>query len=58
MNCNGIVYQGKQSSIVDRDIFDKAQRAFLKVDKSKVRKNFDFLHPGILKCGAGIQTIS
>lgn len=51
MNCNGIVYQGKHPSIVSRDIFDKAQKAFLKTDKSKVRKNFDFLYPGILKCG-------
>lgn len=51
MNCNGIIYQGKHPSIVSRDIFDKAQLAFLKTDKSKVRKNFDFLYPGILKCG-------
>ena len=51
MNCNGIVYQGKLPPLVSRDIFDKAQLAFLKVDKSKVRKNFDFFYPGILKCG-------
>lgn len=51
MNCNGVVYQGKHPSIINREIFDKAQLAFLKVDKSKVRKNFDFLYPGILKCG-------
>lgn len=51
MNCNGIIYQGKHQSLVSRDIFDKAQLAFLKVDKSKVRKNFDFLYPGIVKCG-------
>lgn len=51
MNCNGIIYQGKHPPLVSRDIFDKAQLAFLKVDKSKVRKNFDFLYPGIVKCG-------
>lgn len=51
MNCNGVIYQGKHPPIVSRDIFDKAQQAFLKTDKSKVRKNFDFLYPGILKCG-------
>lgn len=51
MNCNGIIYQGKHPSLVSRDIFDKVQLAFLKVDKSKVRKNFDFLYPGIVKCG-------
>ncbi len=51
MNCNGIIYQGKHPSIVSRDTFDKAQLAFLKTDKSKVRKNFDFLYPGIIKCG-------
>ena len=51
MNCNGIIYQGKHPALVSRDIFDKAQLAFLKVDKSKVRKNFDFLYPGIVKCG-------
>ncbi len=51
MNCNGIIYQGKHPSLVSRDTFDKVQLAFLKVDKSKVRKNFDFLYPGIVKCG-------
>lgn len=51
MNCNGIIYQGKHPAIISRDIFDKAQLAFHKVDKSKVRKNFDFLYPGIVKCG-------
>lgn len=51
MSCNGIIYQGKHAPIISRDIFDMAQKAFLKVDKSKVRKNFDFLYPGIAKCG-------
>lgn len=51
MNCNGIIYQGKHPAIISREIFDKAQLAFHKVDKSKVRKNFDFLYPGIVKCG-------
>ena len=51
MNCNGIIYQGKHPPIISRDIFDNTQLAFLKVDKSKVRKNFDFLYPGIAKCG-------
>ena len=51
MSCNRIIYQGKHAPIISRDIFDMAQKAFLKVDKSKVRKNFDFLYPGIAKCG-------
>lgn len=51
MSCNGIIYQGKHAPIISRDVFDNAQRAFLKVDKSKVRKNFEFLYPGIAKCG-------
>ena len=51
MSCNGIIYQGKHAPLVSLDTFEKAQKAFLKVDKSKVRKNFDFLYPGILKCG-------
>ena len=51
MNCNDIIYQGKHPAIISRDIFDKAQLAFHKVDKSKVHKNFDFLYPGIVKCG-------
>lgn len=50
MNCNGIIYQGKHPSLVSRDTFDKVHSAFLKVDKSKVRKNFDFLYPGLAKC--------
>ena len=51
MSCNGVIYQGKQPSIISRELFDKAQKAFKRTDKSKVRKNFDFLFPGILKCG-------
>ena len=43
--------EGTHPSLVSRDTFDKAQLAFLKTDKSKVRKNFDFLYPGIIKCG-------
>ena len=51
MSCNGIIYQGKHPAIVTRKTFDKAQEAFARVDKSKVRKNFDFLYSGIAKCG-------
>ena len=51
MNCNGIIYQGKHAPIVSRDLFDKVQLAFLKTSRSRVRKNFDFLYPGIAKCG-------
>ena len=51
MNCNGILYQGKHPALINREIFDKVQAAFHKVDKSRVRKNFDFLFPGIAKCG-------
>ena len=51
MNCNGVLYQGKHPAIISREIFDKAQLAFKRTDKSKVRKNFDFLYPGIVKCG-------
>ena len=50
MRCNGIVYQGKHPAIVSFDLFNKAQQAFQKVSKSKVRKNFHFLYPGIAKC--------
>lgn len=50
MRCNGIIYQGKHPAIVSYDTFDKAQQAFKKVSKSKVRKNFDFLYPGLAKC--------
>lgn len=51
MSCNGIIYQGKHAPLVSLGTFEKVQKAFLKTDKSKVRKNFDFLYPGILKCG-------
>lgn len=51
MNCNGIIYQGKHAPIVSRELFDKVQLAFLKTSRSRVRKNFDFLYPGIAKCG-------
>lgn len=51
MNCNGIIYQGKHAPIVSRELFDKVQIAFLKTSRSRVRKNFDFLYPGIAKCG-------
>lgn len=51
MNCNGIIYQGKHAPIVSRELFDKTQLAFLKTNRSRVRKNFDFLYPGIAKCG-------
>ncbi len=51
MNCNGIIYQGKHPAIVSRELFDKVQKAFLKTDRSKVRKNFEFIYPGIAKCG-------
>lgn len=51
MNCNGILYQGKHPTLIRREVFDKAQLAFKKVNISKVRKNFDFLFPGIAKCG-------
>lgn len=50
MVCNNIIYQGKHPAIVTPEEFDKAQQAFKKTDKSKVRKNFDFLYPGIAKC--------
>lgn len=52
MMCNGIVYQGKHPAIISPQLFDKVQDAFKKVDKSKVRKNFDFLYSGIVKCGS------
>ena len=51
MSCNGLIYQGKHPAIVSRELFDKVQGAFKRTDKSKVRKNFDFLYPGIVKCG-------
>lgn len=50
MKCNGIIYQGKHPALIDIDLFEKAQKAFKKTDKSKVRKNFDFLFPAIAKC--------
>ena len=50
MRCNGVIYQGKHPAIVSYDLFEKAQQAFQKVCKSKVRKNFHFLYPGIAKC--------
>ncbi|MCM1009688.1 MAG: recombinase family protein [Fusobacterium sp.] len=50
MKCNGIIYQGKHPAIVSFDIFNKTQQAFNKVNKSKVRKNFHFLYPGLAKC--------
>lgn len=58
MRCNGIVYQGKHPAIVSYETFDKAQRAFKKVSKSKVRKNFHFLYPGIAKCAVCGYAIS
>lgn len=51
MKCNNIIYQGKHQAIIDIALFEKTQLAFKKTDKSKVRKNFDFLYPGIAKCG-------
>ena len=51
MSCNGLIYRGKHPAIVSRDLFDKVQAEFKKTNKSKVRKNFDFLYPGIAKCG-------
>ena len=50
MRCNGIIYQGKHPAMVSCDLFNKAQQAFKKVSKSKVRKNFHFLYPGLAKC--------
>ncbi len=50
MACNNIIYQGKHPAIVTIEEFEKAQAAFRKTDKSKVRKNFHFLYPGIAKC--------
>lgn len=58
MRCNGIVYQGKHPAIVSYETFDKAQQAFKKVSKSKVRKNFHFLYPGIAKCAVCGYAIS
>ena len=50
LKCNGIIYQGNHPAIVSPSLFDKVQNAFRKVDKSRVRKHFDFLYPGIIKC--------
>lgn len=50
MRCNGIIYQGKHPAIVGFNLFNKTQQAFKKVSKSKVRKNFHFLYPGLAKC--------
>lgn len=50
MVCNDIIYNGKHPAIISIDEFNKAQIAFRKTDKSKVRKNFHFLYPGIAKC--------
>ncbi len=58
MRCNGIIYQGKHPAIVSYETFEKTQQAFKKVDKSKVRKNFDFLYPGIAKCAVCGYSIS
>ena len=51
MSCNGILYQGKHPAMVTRALFDRVQEEFKKTNKSKVTKNFDFLYPGIAKCG-------
>lgn len=58
MCCNGIIYQGKHPAIVSYEVFDKTQQAFKKVSKSKVRKNFHFLYPGIAKCAVCGYSIS
>ena len=50
MCCNGIIYQGKHPAIISQELFEKTQHAFKKVNSSKVRKNFDFLYPGVAKC--------
>lgn len=50
MKCHGTIYQGKHPAIVSFDTFNKTQQAFKKVNKSKVRKNFHFLYPGLAKC--------
>lgn len=50
MVCNEVIYQGKHPAIVSLEVFNKAQLAFKKTDKSHVRKNFHFLYPGIAKC--------
>lgn len=51
MKCNGIIYKGKHPAIIDIELFEKVQKTFKKTDRSKVRKNFDFLYPAIAKCG-------
>ena len=51
MNCNGVLYQGKHPAMITRELFDKTQDAFRKAGKSRVRKHFDFLYPGMAKCG-------
>lgn len=51
MACNGVIYQGKHPAIISKELFYKVQEAFQKAGKSKVRKNFDFLYPGMAKCG-------
>ncbi len=58
MRCNGIIYQGKHPPIISNDLFIKTQQAFKKVCKSKVRKNFDFLYPGVAKCAVCGYSIS
>ena len=50
MRCNGVIYQGKHPAIISHSLFEKTQQAFNKVTASKVRKNFDFLYPGVAKC--------
>ena len=50
MRCNGIIYQGKHPAIISQELFEKTQHAFKKANSSKVRKNFDFLYPGVAKC--------